>query len=133
VPWDVVYFKATDDSIPAEEFLEGCPAKVEAKFQAILDAVAAAPPPAFSGGGMWEAMHGEMTGYYEVRVGGPSREQFRLFCLLERKRKGLPGPAIVVLTGMRKKFMTTFSGADYAEVRRLGEEFKASSPPAIAT
>jgi len=32
---------------------------------------------------MWEAMHGEMGGFYEVRTQGPNREQFRLFCLLE--------------------------------------------------
>jgi hypothetical protein len=133
VPWDVLYFKAADGSIPAEEFLDACPTKVEAKLQAVLSAVAAAPPPSFSGGGMWEAMHGDMTGYFEVRVGGPGREHFRLFCLLERSREGLPRPAIVVLTGMRKKFRTTLSGGDYAEVRRLGEEFKRSSPPAIAT
>jgi hypothetical protein len=33
---------------------------------AVLTAVAAAPPHRFSGGGYWEAMHGEMTGYCEV-------------------------------------------------------------------
>ena len=32
---------------------------------------------------MWEAMHGEMGGYYEIRVTGPGREHFRLFCRLE--------------------------------------------------
>ena len=52
-------------------------------------------------------MHGEMGGYYEVRASGPSREQFRLFCLLENadaqelSRRGLPGPAIAVITGLR--------------------------------
>jgi hypothetical protein len=30
-------------------------------------AVAAAPPPQFSRGGKWEAMHGDMTGYCEIR------------------------------------------------------------------
>jgi len=29
---------------------------------AVLSAVADAPPPAFSGGGKWEAMHDEMAG-----------------------------------------------------------------------
>jgi hypothetical protein len=48
----------------------------------VLDAVAAAPPTQLSGGGKWEAMHGEMTGYYEIRLTGASREQLRLFCLL---------------------------------------------------
>jgi hypothetical protein len=33
---------------------------------AVLNAVAEAPPPRFSGGGMWEAMHGEMAGFYDA-------------------------------------------------------------------
>lgn len=82
-PWSVIYHRASDGTIPALEFLDDCPGKLEGEFTAVLDAVAAAPPPQFSGGGKWEAMHGEMTGYYEIRLTGPGREQFRLFCLLE--------------------------------------------------
>lgn len=44
-------------------------------FNAVLEAVRAAPPPAFSGGGKREAMHGTMAGYYEIRVTGPGRRQ----------------------------------------------------------
>ena len=54
--------------VPAIDFLDGLPAKAVAEIQAVLDAVAEAPPPAFSGGGKWEAMHDEMAGFYEVRV-----------------------------------------------------------------
>jgi Txe/YoeB family toxin of Txe-Axe toxin-antitoxin module len=54
----------------AEEFFESCPTKVEANFNAVLEAVRRAPPPAFSGGGKWEAMHGKMAGYYEIRATG---------------------------------------------------------------
>lgn len=49
-----------------------------------------------------------MNGYYEVCAQGPKREQFRLFCILENaekselERRGLPGPAIAVITGLRK-------------------------------
>lgn len=73
---------------------------------AVLRAVAEAPPPAFSGGGFWEAMHGEMNGFYEVRVDGPKREHFRLFCVLERdgERLGLGGPSIVLIDGRSKPF-----------------------------
>jgi hypothetical protein len=39
-----VYYKATDGSIPALEFLDACPGKIDAEFAAVLDAVAAAPP-----------------------------------------------------------------------------------------
>lgn len=133
MPWRVVYYKRENGSVPAEEFLEGCPGGVEAKIEAVLSAVADAPPPSFSGGGMWEAMHGSMGGYYEVRVTGPGREHFRLFCLLDRHGPGLDEPAVVALDGLRKPNATLFSEADYAAVRRLGEDYKASAPRRIAT
>ena len=76
--WDVVYYKAPDGSVPAIDFLDGCPTKVAANLLAVLDAVAEAPPPRYSGGGKWEAMHGTMGGYNEVRASGPGREQFHL-------------------------------------------------------
>jgi hypothetical protein len=132
VPWDIVYYRRADGSVPAVAFLDAVPDKLEAKILAVLDAVAAAPPPSFSGGGMWEAMHGDMTGYHEVRVTGPGREHFRLFCLLDRDGPGLPRPAIVALDGRRKPFMTTLSAGDYASVRELGEEYKATEPRRIA-
>ena len=62
MPWDVLYYKASDESAPAIDFLEGCPTKVAANLFAVLDAVAAAPPPQYSGGGKWEAMHGSLGG-----------------------------------------------------------------------
>jgi hypothetical protein len=138
VAWDVVYYKASDKSVPAIDFLEGCPTKVAANLLAVLDAVADAPPPQYSGGGKWEAMHGAMGGYFEVRASGPGREQFRLFCLLENadppelSRRGLVSPAIVVLTGLRKRWRTKFSERDYRVVRVLGNDHKSNVPRRIA-
>lgn len=137
--WGIVYSKADDENVPAIEFLDSCPTKVEAEMLATLEAVADAPPPKFSGGGKWEAMHGDMNGYYEVRAQGPKREQFRLFCILENaekselKRRGLPGPAIAVITGMRKPWMTKFSDRDYKKVRQLGDAYRSRLPRSIAT
>ena len=134
VRWDILYYKRADGSIPAEDFLDAIPTKVEARLIATLDAVAAAPPPQFSGGGMWEAMHGNMGGWYEIRCTGPGREQFRLFCLLENgtpaqfKERGLAGPAIVVITGMQKPHRTVFSGRDYERVRGLGDDYRGKVP-----
>ena len=133
MPWDIVYYQAQDGSVPSILFLDTCPSKVEARMLAVLGAVADAPPPRFSGGGYWEAMHGTMAGYYEVRVSGPGREQFRLFCVLDRDGPGLPREAIAVITGMRKPWMTTFSEGDYGTVRTLGSAYKASSPRSIVT
>jgi hypothetical protein len=66
--WGIVYCASKDGEVPAEDFLDRCPTKVEARFAAVLEAVRAAPPPQFSGGGYWEAMHGDMGGYYEIRL-----------------------------------------------------------------
>ncbi len=61
-------------------------------MNAVLDAVAEAPRPAFSRGGKWEAMHGDMAGFYEVRVTGGGMNH-RRFCVLERDAEDLGGPA----------------------------------------
>jgi hypothetical protein len=137
-PWLIHFFQRhpKDDpaqSVPASEFLEACPIKVRAMFVAVLRAVAEAPPPMFSGGGKWEAMHGNMAGFYEVRVDGPKRHHYRLFCLLEREGLplGLGGPSIVLITGKQKPFMTTLTAKDYAEVKSLGLEYRRRSPRVV--
>jgi hypothetical protein len=118
-------------SVPAREYLDRCP--VAARLIAVVKAVAASPPPAFSGGGKWEAMHAEMAGYYEVRVDGPQRRHFRLFCLLERDGAtvGLGGPSLVLVAGMDKPFRSTFSDEDYARIRRLGDEYQRRVPRSV--
>ncbi|MFN8022252.1 MAG: hypothetical protein U0Q03_12060, partial [Acidimicrobiales bacterium] len=68
-PWSIHFFQRHPDddpnrTVPAIEFFDRLPAKLVAEFQAVLDAVAEAPPPAFSGGGKWEAMHDKMADFY---------------------------------------------------------------------
>lgn len=98
---------------------------------AVLAQVAAAPPHRFSGGGYWEAMHGTMAGYHEVRVDGPNRHHYRLFCLLDTQAQGL-GPLLVVIMGADKPFRTTFADDVYSAVRKLGAEYRARQPRSIA-
>ncbi len=135
--WDVIYYRTTDGGCPADDFLDGCPVKVSAQLVAVLDDVAEAPPPRYSGGGRWEVMHGGMRGFYEVRAQGPRRDQFRLFCILENgtarelARRGLSRPAIAVVTGLRKPWMTAFSERDYESVRQLGVDHRAQFPRRI--
>jgi hypothetical protein len=68
-------------AVPGDEFLD-VPVEGGATILAVLEAVRAAPPPAFSGGGKREAMHGSRS-FYEIRVTGPGRRHYRLFCLLD--------------------------------------------------
>jgi hypothetical protein len=102
-PWRIHFFQRdkvddAEQAVPAIELLDSIPAKVAAEIHAVLDAVAAAPPPSFSGGGKWEAMHDDMAGYFEVRVQGGGMNH-RLFCVLERDAEDLGGSSIVCIDG----------------------------------
>jgi hypothetical protein len=136
--WGIVYIETRDGKVPAEDFLDACPPKIEARFYAVLEAVRDAPPPQFSGGGYWEAMHGDMGGYYEIRLTGPGRRQYRLFCILdnadsiELRKRGFDRPQIVAITGMVKDSGKTFAERDYAKVRKLGGEYLTGFPRRIA-
>jgi hypothetical protein len=82
---------------------------------------------------MWEAMRGDMKGLYEIRVDGPGRRHYRLFCVLEREGAtvGLGGPSIVIIDGRDKPFRTTLSNAEYRKVRALAEEFAGRVPRSV--
>lgn len=126
-PYDIVYFRRHEDddpdqATPGREFLKSCPDKVRITMLAVLTQVAAAPPHRFAGGGKWEAMHGDMTGYHEVRVDGPGRHHYRLFCKLDTEAEGR-GPLLVILCGADKAFRTTFHNSVYTRVKELGDEY----------
>lgn len=136
---EVVYFarRPTDDpkqSVPGREFLkEICPPKVRALMMTILREVASAPPHRFVGGSYWEAMHGTMTKWFEIRVDGPQRKMhYRLFCRLDYEAAGSSVPRLVVITGLVKRLQTTFSEDEYAAVRALGDEYFATPERSIA-
>jgi len=136
-PWLIHYFQRHRDddqgrSVPARDFLEGCPVEVRAHLRAVLTAVAEAPPPRFSGGLQWRAMHEDMKGYFEARD-RHGTWLYRVFCLLERNgaEVGLGGPSIVLLAGMRKPNESAFTKADYAQVRSLGAEYMSRAPRSI--
>jgi hypothetical protein len=70
-PWLIHFFRRHRDdepseAVPARDYLDKC--KVAARLLAVVKAVADTPPPAFAGGGKWEAMHDEMAGFYEARA-----------------------------------------------------------------
>lgn len=128
-PWRVHFFQraAGDDpsrGVPAIDFFETLPLKVATEIHAVLDAVAAAPPPSFSGGGKWEVMRGDMSGYFEVRVQGGGMNH-RLFCILERDAEDLGGSSIVCIDGLSKPRREAADPRDYGRVRRYADEFRA--------
>lgn len=75
-PHEIVLFtrhRADDrsQSVPGQAALNSYPTKVRATMRAALIAVASAPPKRFAGGGYWEAMKGDMTGWFELRGHSP--------------------------------------------------------------
>lgn len=127
-PWLIHFFQRhpNDDkagAVPAIEFLDQVPTKVRAEMQAVLEAVAEAPPPAFSGGGKWEVMRDHMAGFYEVRVRGADRRNHRLFCVLERDADDLGGSSIVVIDGLSKPVRRAADPRDYRRAQRYRAEF----------
>lgn len=83
-------------------------------------------------------MHGDMSGYFEVRLDGPKprggkgRHHYRLYCLLDHEAKDADKPLLAVICGLDKAYRTTLSPADYEAVRRLGEEYLSRNPRSIA-
>lgn len=135
--YDIVYFVRTDGSQPGRNFVNALPASPRAKMKVCLVAVAEAPPTKFAGGGYWEAMHGDMSGWFEVRIdagqpGGAGTLHHRLFCRLDNEAQGRDRPLLVAITGMSKPYRTTFTDDDYAEVRALGDEYFSCNPRSIA-
>lgn len=100
-------------------------------MRAVLIAVAAAPPKNFAGGGYWEAMRGDMRGWFEVRADGSRRHHYRLFCLLDYAAEGRDKPLLVVIAGLDKPFRTVLSDTDYADLRLLGEEYLKRNPRSL--
>ena len=126
-PRSIHFFQRHEDddparTVPSIEFLDGLPDKVAAEIHAVLDAVAEAPPPSFSGGGKWEAMHGDMAGFYEVRVQAGGRNH-RLFCVLERDGVDLGGSSIICLGGLSKPQRSAARAKDYEQIKQCGREF----------
>jgi len=136
-PHEIKYFKrhVDDDpatSEPARAFLRACDANVRAKFAATLTAVAAAPPHKFAGGG---PMGGDARLHDRLvrgRCNGRDRSQHRIFCLIDLAAEGATKPWLVAVTGMSKPWQTTFSEADYAAVRNLGDEYKSRNPRSVS-
>lgn len=133
--WDVRFFRRHKDDDPTQScpgfgFLTAIDPRAAQKLRKILRGVAEAPPPSWSGGGTWEAMHDDMAGYYEART-ELGEWLYRLFCLLEREEEGLSNPSIIVIDGLKKKKRTRIRPQDYGRVRQLGEEYKKRRPRSV--
>jgi hypothetical protein len=93
------------------------PDSVAKKLKAVLEAVADAPPHKFRGGGYWEAMHGNMKGFHEIRLQGSDNFLYRFFCVVTKISESQE--RITVLASMRKRKGEKFTTSEYNRVREL--------------
>lgn len=81
-------------------------------------------------------MHGVLTGFFEARVTSSSpsgRMHYRLFCVLDYDAQGASKPILCVVDGESKRVATTLSGARYADVAKLGTEYRKENPRSFAS
>lgn len=107
---------------PARAFLDALEEKAAQQILAVVLAVRDAPPPAFRGGGKWEAMHGDMAGFYEIRV-RQGQLLHRLFCLLDRSTAV---PTLLLVSGGTKPNHTAMDPGVYADAIRLRNRWRAA-------
>jgi hypothetical protein len=129
---EIVYFAGPmSGNLPTpRDFFNALPAKVQAKLASILTAVATAPPGKFAGGGYWEAMHGQMRGFYEVRADF-QKTHYRLICLLDYEAIGSMGPLLVIVAGLSKPIGTAIKPEVYGDVKSSGGLYLSMNPRAI--
>jgi len=126
---DIVYYLSASGTAPARDFIATSPPKVRAHIIAVAIAVAQAPPKRFAGGGYWEAMHGTMTGWFEIRSDGPGKSiHYRVFCLLDSVAAGTTKPLLVLVNGLKKSKGSVFSEKEYRGIRALGDDYFAQNP-----
>ncbi|MEP7764539.1 hypothetical protein [Sanguibacter sp. 25GB23B1] len=131
-PHEIVFYKDSAGVLPAQEFIDSCPETIRARIRETAITVAASPPNRFSGGGKWEAMHGAMSGWFEIRIDGtPSRTHYRVYCLLDYEAAGAVKPYLVLVDGRKKPFRTTLAPSEYDKVKLLGGRYLSSKDRSI--
>ena len=68
-------------------------------------------------------MHGDMSGFFEVRVRGDGKNH-RVFCVLERDAADLGGSSIVVIDGLSKPKRSAAKPKDYRRALKMRAEWE---------
>ena len=127
LPFEIAWLLNSQGEAEASLFLLSVEPKARADLVLTLEYVALAPPyKANRMAGRWEAMHGEMTGWFEARKQFGNR-LYRLYCFLDAELRYL-----VVATGRKKMSGETLSSRQYEQIRELREHYYSTMPRPIA-
>ena len=84
-----------------------------ARFAALANAVYQAWPK-FKGGGLWQAMHGEMQGFFEIRI-SKCKTNYRFICHPIQRGEQL----LIVVAGAAKHRQTGLPESFYQDVKTV--------------
>lgn len=68
-------------------------------------------------------MHDNMAGWFGIRIDGPKRRHYRLFCRIDYHANDFEKPLLVIVVGRSKPFNSVLSEDDYRSIRKLGMEY----------
>lgn len=132
--WKVAWY-ATGRLAPARVYLNKLDPDRRHQLLGWVEAIRRYPPGpyAFPPGLVWQPMHGDMAGIFEIRE-KHGKQLFRLFCVLDRNAPvhGLTHPAMVLLDGVTKAIETVVDAATYARVAGRRDDYLASDPRHVA-
>lgn len=128
--WKVAWYSAGRVA-PARVYLNKLDPDRRRQLLGWVEAIRRYPPGpyAFPPGLVWQPMHGDMAGIFEIRE-KHGKQLFRLFCVLDRNAPahGLTHPAMVLLDGVTKVIETVVDAATYARVAGYRDDYLASDP-----
>ena len=134
VEWKNVFYRTADGEAPALAWLMSLPKPRREQLLAWAETVRGWPegPYAFPPGLMWQPMHDEAAGCFELRDEHDKR-LYRLFCVIDRKatENGLSHPVVCYLDGATKPVDAALPKATYVRLGTLRREYLTVSPRRI--
>ena len=129
--WKNVLYRTPSGESPALTWLLRLPKARREQLLAWAETIRRWPegPYAFPPGPMWQPLHDEAAGCFEIRDEHDKR-LYRLFCVIDRKatEHGLTYPVVCYLDGATKAVGTTLPRSTYVRLGALRREYLATSP-----
>lgn len=129
--WRIAFYRTPEGTVPALAWLEGLPKARRDQLLAWAETIRrwSPGPYAFPPGPMWQPMHAEAAGCFEIRD-EHDKKLYRLFCVIDRKamENGLTHPVLSLLDGATKPVRTALAKATYERVGALRREYLATTP-----
>ncbi len=129
--WKIVFYRMAQGQTPALQWLTALPRERREQLLGWAEAIRTWQPGpyAFPPGLMWQPMHDDAAGCFEIRE-EHNKVRYRLFCVIDRKAmdSGLTHPVVCFLDGATKPIDTALDPATYKRLGAMRKEYMATDP-----